>query len=78
MPEKDLAYAVIAQAIADALGKRIAGFSPQKEEKKRAIKFLRGRGRYERWLKFWCGFLDTDYRFIQKFAENIKNQGGKR
>lgn len=72
MPERELAYAVIAQAIADALGKRIGGFSPRREEKKKALKFLRGIGQYERWLKFWCEFLDTDYRFIQKFAENIE------
>ena len=72
MPERDLAYAVIAQAISDAMGKRIGGFSPQKGEKQRAIKFLKGCGKYERWLKFWCEFLDTDYRFIQKFAENIE------
>ena len=70
-PERDLAFAVLAQAIADAIGRRIGGFSPSKGERIRATLFLRGHGEYEEWLKYWCDACGIECSIIKKFGKSI-------
>ena len=70
-PERDLAHAVLAQAIADAIGKRVGGFSPSRSEKQKARMFLRGLGYYGEWLKYWCDACGVEVSIIKGFAESI-------
>ena len=71
-PAQSLAYSVIMQAIADATRQRTKRFCPKSEEKERAILFLKGMGRYEKWLKFWCSVIQTDYKLTQNQAKDLQ------
>ena len=71
-PEKNLAYAVLGQAIADAIGKRVGTFNPSKQEKLKARMFLRGLGDYGIWLKYWCEACGVDFSIVKKFGKSIR------
>lgn len=80
MSEKDLARAVLLQAIYDATSKKTSEYDkhkrPTKREKKEAIEFLSGNRCYRERLTLFCMMCGIDEGSVIKFGQNIR-KGGK-
>ena len=80
MSEKDLARAVLLQAIFDATSEKTSEYNklkrPTKKEKKDAIEFLSGNRCYRERLNLFCWMCGIDESSVIKFGKTIK-KGGK-
>lgn len=80
MSEKDLARAVLLQAIYDATSTKMSMFighkRPTKKEKVEAIEFLSGDKRYRDRLTLFCVMCGIDESSVIRFGQKIK-KGGK-
>lgn len=80
MSEKDLARAVLLQAIYDATSTKTSEYNrhkrPTKREKKEAIEFLSGNRCYRKRLELFCMMCGINEFAVIKFGQKIK-KGGK-
>ena len=71
---EDLARAVILKAIRDSVRRTVkytGKENPTKKDKKEAINFLQGRGKYEIWLRFWCDVAGVNFMAVKCLGEKI-------
>ena len=76
MAWEDLARAVLQQAADDATSKRTSKFkkhkNPTEQEKREAIRFLRGTPYYAEWLEYWCQCSGIVESSVKEFGRKIK------
>ena len=78
MDWEELARSILMKALKDATSKTVNYISveyPTKIEQQKAIRFLRGLGRYSMWLNYWCDIAGVDVGSVKKLGEKI--EGGK-